>query len=76
MPLTYIRFHVKYLDREWRKETVNLGTYTDNREYAKELVEMFQHFLRKGNILGYTVELVTSTKNNEYADVIGADSAP
>lgn len=76
MPFTYIRFHVKYLDNEWRKETVNIGTYSENRKYAKELVGMFRHFLSKGNILGYTVELVTRGEINEYVDLIGADAAP
>lgn len=75
MPTTYIRFHVKYLDGEWRKETVNIGTHSENRKYAKELVETFSHFLHKGNILGYTVELVTKGNINEYVDVIGANVA-
>lgn len=72
MPSTYIRFHAKYLDGQWRKETVNMGSYSENRKYAKELAEMFDHYLHKGNILGYTVELVTSTRNTEYIDVIGS----
>ena len=73
MPLSYIRISAKYLDGEWRKETVNMGSYSQNRKYAKELVEMFQHFLQKGNILAYTVAVVTSTRNGEYADVIGTE---
>lgn len=63
MPTTYIRFNVKYLDSKWRKETVNMGSHLENRTYAKELVEMFHYFLYKGNILGYKVEVVTSTRN-------------
>lgn len=73
MPSTYIRFTVKYLDGEWRKETVNMGSHFENRKYAKELVEMFRHFLYKGNILGYKVEVVTSTRNGEYTDIIGIE---
>lgn len=73
MPLSYIRISVKYLDGEWRKETVNMGSYSQNRKYAKELVEMFRHFLQKGNILAYTVAVVTSTRNGEYVDVIGTE---
>lgn len=73
MPITYIRFTAKYLDGEWRKETVNMGSYLENRKYAKELVEMFRYFLYKANILGYKVEVVTPTRNGEYTDVIGAE---
>lgn len=73
MPVTYIRFNAKYLDGKCRQETVNIGSYTENRNYAKELVEMFRHFLYKGNLLGYTVEVVTSTKNGEYTYVIGSE---
>lgn len=73
MPATYIRFTAKYLDGEWRKETVNMGSHLENRKYAKELVEMFRHFLYKGNLLGYKVEVVTSTRNGEYTDVIGTE---
>ena len=73
MPYTYIRINVKHLDGKWRKETVNMGSYSENRKYAKELVEMFAHFLNKGNLLGYTVSVVTTTINAEYADVIGTE---
>ncbi len=73
MPLSYIRISTKYLDGEWRKETVNMGSYSQNRKYAKELVEMFRHFLQKGNILAYTVAIVTSARNGEYVDVIGTE---
>lgn len=73
MHTTYIRFTAKYLDGEWRKETVNMGSHSENRKYAKELVEMFKHFLYKGNILGYTVEIVTAYENDKHIEVIGKE---
>lgn len=73
MPSTYIRFRTKYLDGKWRQETVNMGSYTENRNYAKELVEMFRYFLYKGNVLGYTVEVVTTTRNGEYTYIMGTE---
>ena len=73
MPSPYIRFNVKYLDGEWREETVSIGSLFENRRYAKELVEMFRHFLLKGNILAYTVSVVTPTINGDQIEVIGKD---
>lgn len=70
MLYTYIRVNVKYIDGKWRKETVNMDSHSQNRKYAIELAEMLRHFFCKGNILAYTVAVVTSTRNGEYADVI------
>lgn len=73
MSSSYIRFNVKYLDGEWREETVRTGSLFENRRYAKELVEMFRHFLLKGNILAYTVSVVTTTINGDKIEVIGTE---
>ena len=68
-----IRFSAKYLDGIWRSSNYRMNSKDAEIEYAKELVEMFRHFMYKGNILGYTVEIVTVTGNGEHIDVIGTE---
>ena len=68
-----IRFSAKYLDGIWRSSNYRMYSKDAEIEYAKELVEMFRHFMYKGNILGYTVEIVTVTGNGEHIDVIGTE---
>ena len=68
-----IRFSAKYLDGIWRSSNYRMYSKDAEIEYAKELVEMFRYFMYKGNILGYKVEVVTSTRNGEYTDVIGTE---
>lgn len=68
-----IRFSVKYLDGIWRSSNYRMYSKDAEIEYAKELVEMFRHFMYKGNILGYTVEIVSVTGNGEHIDVIGTE---
>lgn len=68
-----IRYSVKYLDGIWRPATTNFISKEGEREYAKELVEMFKHFLYKGNILGYRVEISTSEDSDKPIAVIGLE---
>lgn len=64
-----IRFSAKYLDGIWRSSSYTMPSKDGEKQYAKELVEMFSHFLQKGNILGYTVEIV----NGEKTSIIGSE---
>ena len=68
-----IRFSAKYLDGIWRSSNCRMYSKDAEIESAKELVEMFRHFMYKGNILGYTVEIVSVTGNGEHIDVIGTE---
>ena len=68
-----IRFSAKYLDGIWRSSNYTMYSKDAEQKYAKELVEMFKHFLYKGNILGYTVEIVTTYENNKHIEVIGTE---
>lgn len=63
-----IRFSAKYLDGIWRTSNYTISSKDGEQEYAKELVELFQHFLYKGNILGYTVEIIHTEGNEEVID--------
>lgn len=68
-----IRFSVKYLDGIWRSSTYTIHSKEEEKKYAKELVEMFRHFLYKGNILGYTVTIETYNGNDRHIEVIGTE---
>lgn len=63
-----IRFSAKYLDGIWRTSNYTMHSKEGEKEYAKELVEMFRHFMYKGNILGYTVEIVSYFGDKEFID--------
>lgn len=63
-----IRFSAKYLDGIWRSSNYTTHSKEGEKEYANELVEMFRHFMYKGNILGYTVEIVYTIGNEEFID--------
>lgn len=67
-----IRFSTKYLDGLWRYSNYTMYSKDEERKYAKELCEMFNHFLQKGNILGYTVDVVYKDENgNQQSELIG-----
>ena len=68
-----IRFSVKHLDGIWRTSNYTTHSKDGEKEYAKELVEMFKHFLYKGNILGYRVEIVTNGDTNKHTEVIATE---
>lgn len=68
-----IRFTVKYLDGIWRSSYSTMHSKDEETKYAKELVEMFRHFLHIGSILGYTVVIETNDGNDKHIDVIGTD---
>lgn len=68
-----IRFSAKYLDGIWRSSNCTMQSKDEEKKYAKELVEMFRHFLHKGNILGYTVVLETNYGNEKQTEVIGTE---
>ena len=64
-----IRFSAKYLDGIWRTSNYTIPSKEAEQEYANELVELFQHFMAKGYILGYTVEIVYTVGNEEFIDI-------
>ena len=68
-----VRFSAKYLDGIWRSSNYTMYSKDEEQKYAKELVEMFKRFLYKGNILGYTVEIVTKHENVENIEFIGKE---
>ena len=68
-----VRFSVKNLDGVWRSTNYTLRSKVDENKDAKELVEMFKHFLYNGNILGYTVVIVTYHGNEKHIEVIGTE---
>lgn len=68
-----IRFSAKYLDGIWRSSNYTMYSRDAEQKYAKELVEMFKHFLYKGNILGYRVEIVITGDSDKPIEVIGSE---
>lgn len=68
-----IRYSVKYLDGIWRSATTTFTRKGGERAYANELAEMFRHFLEHGNILAYTVAIVTINENGEHIEVVATE---
>ena len=67
-----IIMYTKYKDGIWRYSTYTLRSKDAEIKYAKEVCQMFNHFLQKGNILGYSVSVAHKDENGkQQSELIG-----